>query len=128
MKDNQRTEELRTARKKALEVEMEAFNLRNKPGVSKAEYEKKVSQLAALDDFTSGLTAYENAKYPLALEYFKKAGGSASVSSADVYYMLGKVYAGMGDTKKSDANFKKAADMGHPAAQYRIRKQGYKRK
>jgi TPR repeat protein len=127
MKDSQRSDELRQARKRALEAEMEVRRLKNQIGAdgsaaAKAEYTQKVSQLAEQDDFISGIAAYENSKYPLALNYLKKAG-----NSADVYYMLGKVYAGMGDTKKSDENFKKAAQMGHPAAQYRIRKQGYKR-
>lgn len=122
MKDKQRTDEITQARKKAMEAEIEVFRLQNQMGTSKAEYQQKVTQLAEQDDFTSGLAAYENANYLAALEYFKKAG-----NSADVFYMLGKVYAGLKDTKKSDTNFKKAADIGHPAAQYRIRKGGYKR-
>jgi tetratricopeptide (TPR) repeat protein len=122
MKDNQRAQEFHDARKRMLDAETEAYRLRNQKGVTKEQYQQKMAQLAQQDYFTSGLAAYENGNYSLAVTNFQKAGGIA-----DVYYMLGKVYAETGDTKKSDENFKKAADMGHPAAQYRIRKQGYKR-
>jgi len=128
MKDRQRSDELFEARKRAMEAEMEVFRLRNQagninaPATTRTEYTQKVLQLGQQNDFTSGLAAYENGNYSLALSHFKRAG-----NSADVFYMYGKVYAGMGNKKKSDANFKKAADMGHPGAQIRIRRQGYKR-
>lgn len=123
MKDYQRTNEFRDARKRALEAEMEVMSMRNNKAAPNS-YKEKVTLLAVEDDFTSAMAAYENGRYAASLEYLNNSLKSGA-NKANIYYMLGKVYAGMNETKKSDEYFKKSANMGHPAAQYRIRNKGY---
>ena len=59
MKDYQRYEEFRLARKRALEAEMEAMSMRQNNAAIDL-YREKVTELASEDNFTSGMAAYEN--------------------------------------------------------------------
>ncbi|MCL2845517.1 MAG: tetratricopeptide repeat protein [Chitinivibrionia bacterium] len=125
MQDFRRSEEMRLARERLMEFRAQAMNMRNNQ-MPFGSYQEIMTALASEDDFTFGVVAYENGQFREALNHLNKAL-RRNRTPANVHYMLGKTYLGLNNQRQADRHFKRAADMGHPGAQFRQRTQGYRR-